>query len=108
MIHTYRLERHDSKILGVTSRADLPGFFETLGSPAEAQVYPKGREEMVSPAPEKFASAGQQYDVSFSFITTSSRAERTEATGAEALGVSPRDVEAELPPADAPVITADD
>jgi quercetin 2,3-dioxygenase len=65
VIHTYRMERHGTRILGVASRPDFPRFLETLGKPTEAHIYPKTQAEMVIPTPEDFVAAGRQYDVRF-------------------------------------------
>ncbi|OSZ56127.1 quercetin 2,3-dioxygenase [Streptomyces pharetrae CZA14] len=62
--HSYRMERHHSLVVGVAAGpgGTFERFFETLGTPTDELVLPA---RPFVPAPEKFATVPQQYDVRF-------------------------------------------
>ncbi|MBC2879341.1 MULTISPECIES: quercetin 2,3-dioxygenase [Streptomyces] len=62
--HAYRIERHHSRVVGVAAGpgGTFERFFENLGAPTDELTLPR---EPVVPAPEKFATVPQQYDVHF-------------------------------------------
>ncbi|KAA9150850.1 cupin domain-containing protein [Amycolatopsis acidicola] len=62
--HAYRMERHHSQIVGVAAGpgGTFERFFETLGAPAQQLGLPA---EPLIPAPEKFGTVPEKYDVRF-------------------------------------------
>ncbi|MCK2215709.1 quercetin 2,3-dioxygenase [Actinomadura sp. ATCC 31491] len=62
--HAYRIERHDSLIVGVAAGpgGTFERFFESLGAPTDALGLPK---EPVVPEPAAFGTVPQRYDVRF-------------------------------------------
>ncbi|WP_371793364.1 quercetin 2,3-dioxygenase [Streptomyces sp. NBC_01471] len=62
--HAYRIERHHSQVVGVAAGpgGTFERFFENFGAPTEQLGLPH---EPVVPAPEKFATIPQEYDVRF-------------------------------------------
>jgi quercetin 2,3-dioxygenase len=62
--HAYRIERHDSQIVGVAAGpgGTFERFFETLGAPTDELTLPA---RPVVPTPDRFATVPQKYDVRF-------------------------------------------
>lgn len=62
--HAYRVERHHSQIVGVAAGpgGTFERFFESLGTPTDQLGLPA---EPYVPAPEKFGTVPQRYDVRF-------------------------------------------
>ncbi|MEU9193359.1 quercetin 2,3-dioxygenase [Streptomyces hundungensis] len=62
--HAYRMERHHSQVVGVAAGpgGTFERFFETLGAPTDQHGLPR---DAFVPAPERFATVPQQYDVRF-------------------------------------------
>ncbi|MEW2294216.1 quercetin 2,3-dioxygenase [Streptomyces sp. NPDC006743] len=62
--HAYRMERHHTQIVGVAAGpgGTFERFFENLGTPTDGLTLPA---RPFVPAPEKFATVPQRYDVTF-------------------------------------------
>jgi quercetin 2,3-dioxygenase len=62
--HAYRIERHHSQVVGVAAGpgGTFERFFENLGTPTDELTLPAAP---FVPAPQKFATVPQEYDVTF-------------------------------------------